>query len=105
MTVWDEISDDVKHWYCDMQFPTHGDALGWWQSAEWGDRAKVAGNISGQSQFVDEILYLITRFGPGTKIDLPERPKGKKIIFKDIKEPKPTPAKKISIKSKKRAKK
>ena len=105
MDIWSEISDNVKHWYCDMKFSTHGDALGWWQSAKWTDRVKVAGNTDGQSKFMDEVIYLITHFGPAAKVDLPERPKGKKIVFKDIKEPKSTPGKKISIKSKKKGKK
>lgn len=86
--AWKTISNDVKHWYHEQQFKTYGDALGWWQGAEWEERVVVAGNKEGQIKFMDEVLYLITCFGPNAKIELPPKPRSKKPAPKTAPEPK-----------------
>ncbi|KKL98399.1 hypothetical protein LCGC14_1824810 [marine sediment metagenome] len=85
--VWKTISNDVKHWFHVHKFVTYGDAFGWWQVADWGSRVTLAGNKEGQSAFEDEIIYLVSQFGPSAKIELPSKPRSKKPLPKTAPEP------------------
>jgi len=67
----DEIHEVVKQFFHRHrnEFKVYGDALTWTQNAEYEDMRQEAGMILRRSLFMNDILYLISSFGPNAEID------------------------------------
>lgn len=63
-----EIHDRVRQCFTRHRFVTFGDALGWWQKTEYETQTLEAGE-QGMSKFCNDILWLISIFGPQEPVD------------------------------------
>lgn len=63
-----EVHDAVRQCFARHQFETFGDALAWLHEAAYEVREQESGS-AGMPLFICDILWLISRFGPSTKVD------------------------------------